>query len=313
MTPLDGLDFGRPVAPGGYAWWYMDALSDDGLHGITVIAFLGSVFSPWYALARRRGLLADPLNHAAVNVALYGTKRRWAMTERPRRAVQRDAQHLSIGPSSLEWDGTALMIRINEVAAPIPSRLRGTLRVLPAALNRRAFHLDPRGCHRWSPLAAVARVEVELERPALRWSGAAYFDTNEGDAPLERDFVEWDWCRAPGPDGTAILYEALRRDGSRRCLALQTSPSGEVAEVPAPEPVALPPTRIWRMPRRTRSEGEARLAGTLEDTPFYARSVLSTRLLGMERMAVHESLSLDRFRMPIVQAMLPFRVPRARR
>ncbi|RYX95695.1 MAG: hydratase, partial [Bradyrhizobiaceae bacterium] len=27
----------------------------------------------------------------------------------------------------------------------------------------------------------------------------------------------------------------------------------------------------------------------------------------------HESLSLDRFKMPIVQAMLPFRMPRARR
>jgi carotenoid 1,2-hydratase len=52
---------------------------------------------------------------------------------------------------------------------------------------------------------------------------------------------------------------------------------------------------------------------TLEDTPFYARSVLQTRLLGQDAIAVHESLSLDRFRNPIVQAMLPFRMPRARR
>lgn len=312
MTPLDGLDFGRPVAPDGYAWWYVDALSDDGQRGITVIAFLGSVFSPWYALARRRGP-ADPLNHAAVNVALYGTKRRWAMTDRPRTAVQRGPDHLSIGPSTLEWDGTALTIGINEITAPVPSRLRGTLRVFPAALNRRAFELDADGCHRWSPLAAVARVEVEMERPALRWSGAAYFDTNEGDAPLEHDFVEWDWCRAPGADGTAILYEALRRDGSVQCLALRTTPSGKVEEVEAPEPAALPPTPLWRILRRTRAESGVRVARTLEDTPFYARSVLATRLLGAERMAVHESLSLNRFRMPVVQAMLPFRVPRARR
>ena len=44
----------------GYVWWYVDALSDDGRHGLTLIAFIGSVFSPYYALARRRGA-GDPL------------------------------------------------------------------------------------------------------------------------------------------------------------------------------------------------------------------------------------------------------------
>ena len=53
------LGFDEPVAPNGYAWWYVDALSDDGRHGLTVIAFIGSVFSPYYAWARRRGR-ADP-------------------------------------------------------------------------------------------------------------------------------------------------------------------------------------------------------------------------------------------------------------
>mgnify|MGYP000665064969 CR=1 FL=1 len=47
--------FDAPVPPGGYSWWYVDALSDDGQHGITIIAFIGTVFSPWYAWARRGG------------------------------------------------------------------------------------------------------------------------------------------------------------------------------------------------------------------------------------------------------------------
>ena len=50
---------------------------------------------------------------------------------------------------------------------------------------------------------------------------------------------------------------------------------------------------------------------TLEDAPFYARSVVSAKLLGEHVTLMHESLSLDRFRMPMVQAMLPFRMPRA--
>ncbi len=50
-----GPRFDAPVPAGGYAWWYVDALSDDGAHGLTIIAFIGSVFSPFYAWSRRGG------------------------------------------------------------------------------------------------------------------------------------------------------------------------------------------------------------------------------------------------------------------
>ena len=49
---------------------------------------------------------------------------------------------------------------------------------------------------------------------------------------------------------------------------------------------------------------------TLEDSPFYARSVVSASLLGERADAVHESLSLDRFRAGWVRLLLPFRMPR---
>src|ERR1700761_382753 len=42
-----GPVFDTPLKAKGYAWWYIDGLSDDGRHAITVIAFLGSVFSPF--------------------------------------------------------------------------------------------------------------------------------------------------------------------------------------------------------------------------------------------------------------------------
>ena len=50
-----GPRFDAPVRPGGYAWWYVDAFSDDGRFGLTLIAFVGSVFSPYYAWRGRRG------------------------------------------------------------------------------------------------------------------------------------------------------------------------------------------------------------------------------------------------------------------
>jgi carotenoid 1,2-hydratase len=300
------------VHANGYAWWYIDALSDDGQSGITIIAFIGSVFSPYYALARRRGI-TDPLNHCAVNVAIYRKGgNRWAMTERPRGAVSRTANSFTVGPSQLSWDGKSLMIRLNEISVPIPGRVCGTVRVVPTAITRQSFSLNEEGNHWWWPIAPCARVQVALDHPHLRWQGDGYFDMNSGDAPLEHGFSDWQWSRGAMQDGTAILYEANRRDGSHFDLAVKFDPQGRMQAFEPPPTVPLKYTG-WKVGRSVRSEGEASLVRTLENAPFYARSVVSAKLLGEPVTLMHESLSLDRFKMPIVQAMLPFRMPRARK
>ena len=285
-------------------------MSDDGQNGIAIIAFIGSGFSPYYALARRNGP-ADPLNHCAINVAIYRKHgKRWAMTERPRSAVGRTADIFAVGPSSLAWDGNSLTIRIDEIAVPIPGRIRGTVRVVPTAITQQAFMLNENGSHRWRPIAPCARVQVALDHPHLRWQGDGYFDMNRGDAPLEQGFADWQWARGATRDGAAILYEARRRDGSRVDLAMTFDPQGRMQAFEPPPVVELKRTG-WRVGRTIRSEDTAHLVRTLEDAPFYARSLVAAKLLGEPVILMHESLSLDRFRMPVVQAMLPFRMPRA--
>lgn len=276
---------------------------------------LGNVFSPYYAWSRRRGN-PDPYDHSALNVALYGkSAKRWAMTERGRAGLRRSADRLEIGPSHLTWDGNALSIEVDEITAPIPSRLRGRIRVIPAAINPRDFRLDPAERHLWWPLAPISRVEVAFEKPALRWSGPGYLDSNRGEEPLEDAFQCWDWSRANTPKGTSMLYDVTARHGQGASLALRFSATGEVETFPPPPRMRLPSTGIWRIARGTQCEPgfQARVVETLEDTPFYARSLVETRLLGETATCVHESLSLDRFTKPIVQAMLPFRMPRVRR
>jgi carotenoid 1,2-hydratase len=249
-----------------------------------------------------------------MNVVLYGAGgKRWAMTERGRGALARDARALRIGPSAMRWDGTALTVEVEEWTFPLPSRLRGVVRLTPLAPpSPRGFVLDAAGRHRWRPIAPVSRVEVAFDNPALRWSGPAYLDTNAGEAPLEEDFREWDWCRGPMPDGGgAILYNAVRRQGGAQSLALRIGPDGTVREVEPPPPAELPPG-LWGVRRPTRADAGAapRLLMRMEDAPFYTRSAVATRLFGAETAAVHESLSLDRFANPVVQAMLAFRIPR---
>ena len=270
------------------------------------------MFSPYYARARRRGR-GNPYDYCAINVALYGRPRKcWAMTERNRKHFARDSNQFQVGRSGLSWDGDSLTIDLHEVTVPIPSRIRGRIRVFPSFVNNVSFTLDSDRMHRWRPIAPSARVEVSLENPNASWTGNGYIDSNDGDCPLEDSFSGWDWCRAPLADGgAAILYNTIERSGGRSALALNFDQGGSCTEF-EPPPVVDLPTTLWRVKRRSRSEdvGETGISETLEDTPFYARTEIRSKLLGERVTAVHESLSLDRFRQPIVQRMLPFRMPR---
>jgi len=306
------------VANDGYAWWYLDALSDDGRHGLTVIVFLGSVFSPYYAHARHRRSRSrdasgtDPLEHCAFNIALYGRDARWAMTERGRRDLSRDATYLAIGRSAMEWIGDRLRLHLDEVTAPLPQRIRGTIDLDVGARPAHGVTLDHGGRHRWGVIAPCARIDVRLDAPALSWVGNAYLDTNRGDAPLEDDFVRWDWSRTHLADGrSAVLYDVERREGGTLEIAHWFDGDGNTGTFEAPPTAGLPASG-WRLDRRTRSDAHVapRVVRAFEDGPFYSRSVIAAEWSGQPVTSVHEHLSLERFGRRWVRMLLPFRMPR---
>ncbi|MBK1624316.1 carotenoid 1,2-hydratase [Afifella marina] len=305
--------FDTTVPPRGYRWWYVDALSEDGRQGLTIIAFIGSVFSPYYAWARERGE-TDPTDHCGLNVALYGEGgKRWSLTERGRGRLQQGPDALVIGPSALSWDGRTLTIRIDETTVPIPTSLKGTVKITPHAITPGPYQLDEAGKHFWWPIGPCGHAEVAMEKPSRAWQGEAYLDSNWGSEPLEDGFCQWDWSRSAHPEGAAILYDMQRRRGGNKTLALLFDREGNVRDFDVPAPAPLPST-LWRVARSTHCEvgSEARVLDTFEDTPFYTRSLVATHLAGAPVKAVHESLSLDRFKTRWVKMLLPFRMPRLR-
>ena len=234
------------------------------------------------------------------------------MTERNKSSLYRDRSILKIGPSQVQWDGDSLVIDVDEVGAILPMLVRGRIRLTPQVLGQRRFRLDPSGRHVWEPLAPRARVEVQFSDPAIAWSGPGYLDANHGTEPLEDGFADWQWSRAHLKNGdTAVIYEGKLRDGNNFGMALRIGNDGNAEVVEMPAVVVLPRT-VWRVNRLTRADAghTARLRATWEDTPFYSRSALASRMFGEDVVAVHESLSLDRFRSPLVQWMLPWRMPR---
>ncbi|WP_339084623.1 hydratase [Hyphomicrobium sp. ghe19] len=197
---------------------------------------------------------------------------------------------------------------------PLPMRLKGKIRVHPSYIGETATPLGPSGLHWWMPIAPRARVEVDFEQPDTNWSGNGYLDCNFGEQPLEAAFKQWNWSRGHTASGTTIFYNGTTRDGDRFGLARLYDESGSQRDLPSNDGADLPATTIWRVKRSTICDTAAkpRLVKTLEDTPFYARSIIETTSAGDRLSMVHESLSLDRFSSPVVRAMLPFRMPRWR-
>jgi len=295
------------VAPNGYAWWYIDGISDDGSRAVSVIGFIGSVFSPWYRWSGRR----DPQNHCCINVVTYGPKGRFTMTDRGRSALRQSEDLFEVGPSSIRWEGDRLVIEVNEVSSPpLISRVRGTITLHPEALFGQTHNLTPDGSHSWQPFAPIARIEVDLS-PGHRWSGHGYFDANFGTAALEDDFNYWTWGRFPNRGGATCFYDAELRDGQTQETALHFQPDGKVEEI-SPPPLTRFARSRWAVRRETRADSgfQPRQELAMLDAPFYTRAAVRTRIDGVESVGVHEALDLRRYAQPLLKPMLAVRVPR---
>lgn len=304
------VPFDRPVADRGYGWFYLDGVSDDGSGAVVLIALLGNVFSPRRARARAAGLPTRSLDFSAVNVAVHGPRRsRWAMTERGARAVVRSRDELRIGASSLGWDGDMLVAHVNERSAPWRARVAGTVRFRPEVCASAAIALDTAGRHVWYPHAPFGRIEVDFREPALRFRGHGYFDANFGTEPLEDAFSSWTWSRFATGGAVSIAYDVRQRDGAAHGRGVQISRLGVASPLEPGPTKQLAPTR-FRLARPVRSEAGAHVAlvRTLEDGPFYARSLVATSFGGRPALGMHETVSLDRFGAPWVRFLVPFRM-----
>jgi carotenoid 1,2-hydratase len=236
------------------------------------------------------------------------------MTERGASALHRSVRCFEVGKSRLAWRDDRLHVDIDEVTVPIPRRLKGSLVIEPTSANTSAFSIDREGRHIWQPIAPHARIEVRLSRPALSWSGLAYVDSNRGSEPLAQAFQSWTWSRTVEARRTRVFYDVVYRNTDTRSLALAFASGGGCTELIAP-PIRRLDRTFWGLRRHIRSQAGAppRLIAPFEDGPFYARALVEQHLEHESVLAVHETLSLDRFASRWVQALLPFRMPRRAR
>ncbi|WP_366942116.1 carotenoid 1,2-hydratase [uncultured Litoreibacter sp.] len=272
------------------------------------MGFIGSVFSPWYHWSGR----GNPANNCCINVATYGPGGRFTMTDRGETALRQSSDILQVGPSSMKWTGSELVISINEMSSlPLISRVRGTIAVTPSAVTDLELPLTSDGAHVWRPFAPTSRIQVDLEANGWQFEGHGYFDANFGTRSLEEDFSYWTWGRFPTAGGSTCFYDAQRLDGTSLHAAIAFGPDGHGRIIDAPKSTPFKRT-LWALRREARADPGTtpKQIKAMLDAPFYSRSLVETQINGETVQGVHEALDLRRYANPLLKPMLAVRVPR---
>jgi len=211
--------------PGGYEWWYFDALSDDGVWAMTCIWFLGNPFSPYYRAAAL-GQPGDPWEQNALFFALYkeGRLHAYHFTQFPKSQICADEQRpasLRFGPNDLSQPQTGLY-RI-QIADENANRrtLIADLTFDAPPLQAEAVQVDGGlDAHFWLPAAPQCRVRGQISLRELNnsgveriaFTGQGYHDHNWGALPFSASLRDWYWARAALSDQrTVILYHVRPR------------------------------------------------------------------------------------------------------
>jgi carotenoid 1,2-hydratase len=283
-----------PERHGSYLWLYADAVVGD----VTAVCIflVGSVFSPRYVAHARR-----PLDHCAVNFALYRGGRRlaWAFTEYPGLA-HAGADRLTIGSSSLAYarDGT-LALAIAERTAPWGRPLRARLELTPECTSTAALPLDTQRLHYWEP--RIVRGTARLEVPALGIAGAGlgYHDANRGSMALGGELPGWWWARVHAPDASLVRYGV---HGQASEIEVAARDGQEATVVRAPAAARRRRRSAWGLALPTDIGAGGRPVAArrlLESSPFYARQ--EAHADGVH--ALGESADFRRFRSPLIRWM----------
>jgi carotenoid 1,2-hydratase len=296
MSALPSL----PSEPGAYRWYYADVTA--GEHSAVFIFMVGSLFSPRYSVAARRGGL--PREHCAVNFALYhkGVRRRWVLSEYPV-MVQEAPHRLRIGRSTLSYEGGVVRMEVDERTAPWgrPVRARLVLEALTPLGDE--VQLVPGLPHWWQPMAPRSRAWLAVDPEGVEAEGLGYHDTNHGGEQLGARLSGWHWSRTHGERETVVDYVL---PAGVAPVKLTAGPGGIRCERGAGGEALPTGLTGWglRVPRHLRAGnmvvGEPRL---LESSPFYAR--VEARQAGLD--ALGEVADFRRFHSPLIRWMAHFR------
>lgn len=222
--PCKPLETALMDAPGGFAWWYLDLVDEQG-NGVVVIASFGLPFLPGYSSAARAGNAPAAGDRPSLNIVCYHNGRTtfYLLQEYERaQAVWADkTETVTLANSRLstrvEGDERILEIDLDCVVPGDSRRLTGSIRVRGPAITWSTPNPLPACAHAWTPLTTATPGHATLHLGAdllASVEGRAYHDRNGSSLPLTGLGIGyWLWGRTPTTTGERIHYLLWPDDG----------------------------------------------------------------------------------------------------
>lgn len=212
-NPARDLDPALLDAPGGFAWWYVDHIDEQG-DGLVLIWSYGLPFLPGYLGASRDGRPELPRSRPSLNLVLYeaGRPSFYLLQEyAPHEAAwSPDTWHFGRSRITLTRDPGRVRL-VAELDCPVPRSQDGLTGRIELVGPAARFEAAPAGRpeHEWCPVAgpSTLRADLEIGGARVERAGLAYHDRNGGTAPLDRLGIHrWTWGRFLTPDALDIYY-----------------------------------------------------------------------------------------------------------
>ncbi len=213
----------KPTRPGGYEWWYFDAMSENG-YSIVVIFYEGNPFSRKYIQAVQKDEAISGHHFPAISISLYKNGKpifySFEEVNLHQAFFSETVPMAKVGNNRFEQMGSdtaqqKLTYQLNlDQKLPNGDRLTGELQFfssLNAGLNGFEGEQTGTDSHLWNlvqPRCEVTgRLQIEgYAEETIDFKGVGYHDHNTGLEPMKEQFDEWYWGRFHFENFTVIFY-----------------------------------------------------------------------------------------------------------
>lgn len=239
-SKLSDEHFDPEKPPGGYEWWYFDAISLNKNWSLAIIFYEGNPFSPEY-IQHSSNLPGD---HPAVSVSLYhkGKCEYYSFMEYKSGKFHWDEEEMtaSVGTNFFRRSEAGGLLEyellLNQSLAS-GHAIDIRLKYLSEILSEDLVEEKDEERHYWNLLQPKAKVTGSVKvngrtgKRSIGFSGTGYHDHNTGHEPMKESFNEWYWGRFHFDDKTLIYYLMMQQEKEQKRAWLINHKERKVVEV----------------------------------------------------------------------------------
>jgi carotenoid 1,2-hydratase len=328
VPPDRAFDQSVLQVPGGFAWWYLDLLNDQG-DGLVLIWFFALPFLP---NTSKNVAPSIALSRPGVCVAVYRRYQQsfYLLQEDVTSSIQIEdtSSEITIGASRFSIQsksGRALF------TAHIETELAGSRQPLVGMVRAQGPHLNglgdrlPSHVHTWSPLLTSTEGHARLtlgEREIIDMRGPVYLDRNASSEPLGKLGIDqWRWGHLAFADRELIFYQLLpAQGGPPQSFAVSVAKNGEALVTgadlrwsgPKQDLYGLKWHRCAELSDPQIGQVQVRFRSLVDNGPFYLRFFIEATetASGKSGIGFAELVRPERIDLPAMRHFIQMRIHR---